>query len=77
MTEINSADELWEVIRFRLLALGKDGLIKEEIERMVRAWQIHIDPSGMSAEEFRSKLYTLVREGMIADSEAYFERRKH
>jgi len=69
--------DLWEVIKFRLLAMGDDHLIEKEIERMVSLWQTHIDSSSMTAEDFRNQLYNIVREGMQQDAEAFFKKKKH
>ena len=42
---IETLDELWAVIKFRLIAQGSVERIDAEIDRMVQAWIEHIDPS--------------------------------
>jgi hypothetical protein len=67
---IQTIEELWAVIKFRLIAQGSVARIDAEIERMVQAWAEHINPSRDSAEDFRSKLFKLAREGLTEDDEA-------
>jgi hypothetical protein len=68
-------EELWAMTKFRLLALGDDAKIEEAIIKLVENWRQKFGPE--EAEDFRVKLYALVREGLVEDREAYYERRKH
>ena len=63
-------EELWALIKFRLVAQGSVERIDAEIDRMVRAWTEHIDASAERAETFRSRLFTLAREALTEDDEA-------
>jgi hypothetical protein len=74
---VETAEELWALIKFRLVAFGEPERIEAEIERVVETWKTHIDPSRDSIEQFRTKLYALVREGLDEDRVAYFQRRRH
>jgi hypothetical protein len=74
---VETTEELWALLKFRLVAFSDPERIEAEIERMVEAWRMHIDQTGLTADEFRAKLYALVREGLDEDRVAYFERRRH
>jgi hypothetical protein len=74
---VETTEELWALIKFRLVAFGEPEKIEAEIERMVETWKTHIDQTGLTADEFRTKLFNLVREGLDEDRIAYFERRRH
>jgi hypothetical protein len=74
---VDSIEELWALIKFRLVAFNDPERIEREIEHIVETWHIHIDKSGLSCDELREKLRALVREGLDEDRVAYFERRKH
>lgn len=71
---VQTLEELWAVIKFRLIAQGSVERIDAEIERMVCAWVDHIDPSIERADEFRARLFKLVREGLTEDDEAMRKR---
>ena len=75
--KVGSEEEMWALIKFRLVAFGDPSRIEIEIDRMVAAWKKDFDPSGEAIEVFRQKLYSLVREGLDEDRVAYFDRRKH
>lgn len=72
---IETLDELWAVIKFRLIAQGSVERIDAEIERMVQAWTEHINPSLDSAEDFRTRLFKLAREALTEDDAAMRKRR--
>ena len=44
-------EELWALIKFRLVAQGSVERIDAEIDRMVRAWTEHIDASAETGRE--------------------------
>jgi hypothetical protein len=73
---VETLEELWALIKFRLVAHGEVPAIEAEIERMVEAWTKHIDSSPTSAEDFRSRLYNLVREALKEDEEAMARRKQ-
>ena len=71
---VESLEELWALIKFRLVAQGSVERIDAEIDRMVRAWVEHIDASAERAEQFRTRLFALAREALTEDDEAMRKR---
>ena len=63
-------EQLWALIKFRLVAQGSVERIDAEIDRMVRAWIEHVDASAEKAEAFRARLFALAREALTEDDEA-------
>ena len=72
---IQLTKKLWAMAKFTLLAKRDVVAIEDEIEKMIRQWTEHVDPSGRTADELRAKLYALVREGISEDIEAEKKRR--
>jgi hypothetical protein len=73
---VQTLDELWALIKFRLIAQGSVERIDAEIDRMVCTWIEHVNPSPESAEDFRSRLFKAAREALVEDDEAR-QRRPH
>jgi hypothetical protein len=74
--QITTLEEMYALIKFRLVSLSTADAIEAEINRMVDCWVKNIDPSIEGAEALRTRLFTLARDGLIEDDEA-MKRRKH
>lgn len=73
---VQTIEELWALIKFRLIAQGSVERIDAEIDRMVQTWIEHVNPSPEAAEDFRARLFKAAREALIEDDEA-MKRRPH